>query len=131
VTDIQVGPASAVRGAGVALGTLAPTAGARLVAIAGSYAAAWAIKPGGLTFFSFTDDDHEQEWMRTALPLATSGASWTAVHLGVTTLLRRTRHPLLAGLGYGVVVAVVDSVMTGRFEAMTAARDDSEVPAGS
>jgi hypothetical protein len=131
VTAVEVGPAPAVRGAGVAAATLAPSAAARLVAIAGSYAAAWAIKPGGLTFLSFTDADHEQAWVRSALPLATSGASWTVVHLGVTTLLRRTKRPLLAGLAYGALVAVADSALAGRFEAMAAARDESAVPAGS
>jgi hypothetical protein len=124
VSGVEIGPASLVRSAGVALATGAPSLVARMLTIAGTYAAAWAIKPGGLTFLSMTDPDHENPLVRAGLPLATSGASWTAVHLGVSTLLRRrARHPLVAGVGYAAAVAVLDAVMADKFQQYRAAAE--------
>ncbi|MEO6510685.1 MAG: hypothetical protein ABIO16_06825 [Nocardioides sp.] len=122
MSGVEIGPASLVRAAGVAGATVLSSPLARLAALAGTYAGAWQVKPGGLTFLSMTDSDHENPLVREYLPLATSGASWTAVHLGVTTLLRRrSRHRLLAAVGYGAAVALLDSVMAQKFEALKAA----------
>ena len=146
MTGVAVNPASLVRGAGVAAATWAPSVGLRILALTGSYGAAWSIRPGGLTFLSVTDSEHENPVVRAAVPLGTSGASWTAVHVGVATLLRRTGHPLLAGAAYGIAVAVLDSVLAEKFDAlktMAAERaaavpvvdpvgtDESDGPAGS
>ena len=110
MNGVAVGPASLVRGAGVMAATLTPSLGLRVLALASSYGAAWSIKPGGLTFLSVSDSGHDNAIVRAAIPLGTSGASWTAVHLGVTSVLRRSGRPLLAGAVYGVLVAALDAL---------------------
>ncbi len=125
MSDVDVAAASVVRGAGVAVATLAPSAGTRLAALVASFAAAWRLRPGGLTFVSMSDPDNENALVRDHLPMVTSGASWLAVHLGVVSLLRRrSRHPLLAGVAYGGAITLVDSVMAARFAQMKARRDE-------
>jgi len=131
VNGVAVGPASLVRGAGVLAATLTPSLGLRVLALASSYGTAWSIKPGGLTFLSVSDSDHDNAIVRAAIPLGTSGASWTAVHLGVTSVLRRSGRPLLAGAVYGVLVAALDAVLVEKFDALkaTAAERAAAVPA--
>ena len=125
MSDVQISPAALVRGAGVAAATLSPSVAGRVLALAGTFGAAWRIRPGGLTFLSMTDPDHESPWVRDYLPPVTSGASWLGVHLGVTSLLRRrAKHPLLVGVVYGGAIAAVDHAMAVRFAAMRSRRDE-------
>jgi hypothetical protein len=125
VSDAQISPAALVRGAGVAAATLSPSVAGRVLALAGTFGAAWRIRPGGLTFLSMTDPDHESPWVRDYLPLVTSGASWLGVHLGVSSLLRRrAKHPLLVGVVYGGAIATVDTVLATRFAAAKARADE-------
>jgi hypothetical protein len=125
VSGVDVGPASIVRGAGVALATLAPSVGTRLAALGATYGAAWKVRPGGLTFFSYSNPDHDNALVREYAPVVSSGVSWLVVHAGVVGLLRRrTKHRLLAGIAYGGAITVVDSFMAAQFEAMRARRDE-------
>lgn len=124
MSGVGVGPASVLRGAGVAAATLAPGPVTRVAALAGSFAAAWRVRPGGLTFLSWSDPENQNALLRDRGPELSSGASWVAVHAGVVSLLRRTGQPWLAGAAYGAVIAVADARLAARFEAMRAARDE-------
>jgi hypothetical protein len=96
-----------------------------------SYAAGWPLSKPGLQFFVIVPDEDEEPWRRAVVPLATSGASWTAVMLVAASAVRRTALPApVAAVLLGGVVTVGDSMLSelgervkAKSAAATAARD--------
>lgn len=84
-------------------------------------------------------DEDEEPWKRAVLPLATSGASWTATMLVAVSAVRRSALPAPAAAALlGGAVAVGDSLLAdlgervkARAAEAAAARDaeGSELPA--
>jgi hypothetical protein len=111
---------------------LSPRLGGRTRAIVASYAVGWPLSRPGLQVFSIVPDEDEAAWKRAVVPIATSGVSWTALMLGVSTVVRRSRLPApLGAVLLGGAVLVGDSVLGDVFErlrtgAAAAARDVTE-----
>lgn len=117
----QVRPASAVRGAGVALACLSPGLVGRARAVAASYAAGWPLGKPGLQVFAVVPDEDEEPWKRAVVPFATSGASWTLVMLVGVSAVRRTGLPApVAAVLLGGAVALGDSMLADVGERMKA-----------
>ena len=89
----RVQPGSAVRGAGVALACLSPGLTGRARAVLASYVAGWPLGRPGLQVFVVVPDEDAEPWRRAVVPLATSGASWTALMLVAVSAVRRTVLP--------------------------------------
>jgi hypothetical protein len=107
----QVRTGSAMRGAGVALACLLPRLPDRARVVAASYAAAWPVDRPGLQVIGVIPDEHVERWKRAVLPLATSGASWTALMLVGVSAVRRSALPApVAAVLLGGVVTVADSL---------------------
>lgn len=107
---------SVVRGLGAGLACLLPSVRGRATVVLASYGSAWAIDPVGIQFFSIVPDETADPFLRAATPLATSGASWTAVQLLAASAIRRQSVPTpLAALAYGALVAVGDSAAADVF----------------
>ncbi|HEX3932419.1 MAG TPA: hypothetical protein VHW64_17105 [Nocardioides sp.] len=107
-----VRPGSAVRGAGVALACLSPRLSGRARAVVASYAAAWPLGHPGLQLLVVVPDEDEDAWKRAVLPIASSGASWTALMLGAVSVVRRSSLPApVAAVALGGLVAVGDSLL--------------------
>jgi hypothetical protein len=110
----RVRPGSAVRGAGVALACLLPGLRGRARAVAASYAVGWLLDKPGLQVFVVVPDEDEEPWKRAVLPIATSGASWTAVMLLAVSAVRRSALPApVAALLLGGVVVAGDTALAG------------------
>jgi hypothetical protein len=108
----RIGPASAVRGAGVALACLSPGLPGRTRVVLTSYAAAWPLGHPGLQLLVVVPDEDEEPWKRAVLPFASSGLSWTLLMLGVVTAVRRSSLPTpVAALALGGLVTVGDSLL--------------------
>ena len=128
----RIRPGSAVRGAGVALACLSPRLSGRTRAIVASYAVGWPLSRPGLQIFAIVPDEDEEAWKRAVVPIVTSGVSWTALMLGVSTVVRRSRLPTpLGAVLLGGAVLVGDSVLGDVFEqlrtgAAAPARDVAE-----
>jgi len=119
----QVRPASAVRGAGVALACLAPRLPGRSRVVAASYAASWPLGKPGIQLAIVVPDEDADAWKRAVYPVVSSGASWTAVVLGLAAVVRRSRMPTaVAGVLLGAAVAVGDTQMIEFGERMKAKR---------
>ena len=119
----QVGPASAVRGAGVAPACLAPRLPGRARVVAASYAASWPLGKPGIQLAIVVPDEDADAWKRAVYPLVSSGASWTAVVLGLAAVVRRSRMPTaVAGVLLGAAVAFGDTQMIEFGERMKAKR---------
>jgi hypothetical protein len=117
----RIRPGSAVRGAGVALACLSPRLPGRARAVLASYAAGWPLSRPGLQVFVVVPDEDEEPWRRAVVPLATSGASWTAVMLVATSAVRRSALPApVAAVLLGGVVIVGDSMLADLGERMKA-----------
>jgi hypothetical protein len=117
----RVRTGSWIRGAGVALGCLMPGVPRRAGVMAASYAAAWPVDLPGLQFFVVVPDEGEEGWKKTVLPIASSGASWTALMLVATSAVRRTVLPVpVAAVLLGGAVAVSDSLLRDFGERMRA-----------
>lgn len=135
----RVRPGSAVRAVGVALACLLPRLPGRARAVAATYALAWPLGRPGLQVFVVVPDEDEEPWKRAVLPLATSGASWTATMLVAVSAVRRSALPAPAAAALlGGAVAVGDSLLADLGERVkaraveaAAARDaeGSELPA--
>ena len=108
---MKVRPGAVVRGAGVALGCLAPSTTARSRVLFAAYAAGWRLDKPGLQVFVVVPDS-EEPWKRATVPFATSVASWSAVRLVATTAVRRTKVPApVAAVLLGGALVVVDSLL--------------------
>jgi hypothetical protein len=108
----RVRPGSAVRGAGVALACLMPGLTGRARAVLASYGAGWPLGRPGLQVFAIVPDEDAEPWRRAMVPLATSGASWTAVMLVAVSAVRRSALPLpVAAALLGGAVTVGDSLL--------------------
>jgi hypothetical protein len=108
----RIRPGSAVRGAGVALACLSPRLPGRARAVLASYVAGWPLSRPGLQVFVVVPDEDAEPWRRAVVPLATSGASWTALMLVATSAVRRSALPApVAAVLLGGVVAVGDSLL--------------------
>jgi hypothetical protein len=108
----RIRPGSAVRGAGVALACLSPRLPGRARAVLASYVAGWPLSRPGLQVFVVVPDEDAEPWRRAVVPLATSGASWTALVLVATSAVRRSALPApVAAVLLGGVVAVGDSLL--------------------
>jgi hypothetical protein len=119
----QVRPASALRGAGVALACLSPRFPGRARVVAASYAASWPLGKPGIQLAIVVPDADADAWKRAAYPLVSSGASWTAVVLGLAAVVRRSRVPTpVAGVLLGAAVAIGDTRMIEFGERMKAKR---------
>ena len=135
----RVRPGSAVRGAGVALACLTRHRSGRARAIVVSYAAAWPLGHPGLQLLVVVPDEDEEAWKRAVLPIASSGASWTALMLGAVSAVRRSSLPapvaavLLGGLvavGDSLLVDVGERAMAKAAQARAARDADGRAPAG-
>jgi hypothetical protein len=125
----QVRPASAVRGAGVAIACLAPRLPGRARVVAASYAASWPLGKPGIQLAIVIPDEDADAWKRAVYPLVSSGASWTAVVLGLAAVVRRSRVPTpVAGALLGAAVAVGDTRMIEFGERMKAKRAAAAAP---
>jgi hypothetical protein len=103
---------SVVRGAGVALACLLPGLRGRAGAVLASYAAGWQLDKPGLQVFVIVPDDDEEPWKQALVPLATSGASWSAVMLLAVSAVRRSALPApLAAVALGGLVVAGDSAL--------------------
>jgi hypothetical protein len=101
----------------VAVACLSPRLAVRTRAIAASYVVGWPLSRPGLQIFSIVPDEDEEAWKRAVLPIGTSGISWTALMLGLSALVRRSRLPApVAAVLLGGVVAAGDSVLGDVFE---------------
>jgi hypothetical protein len=136
----RVRTGSAVRGAGVALACLLPRLPGRARAVAASYLAGWPLDRPGLQAFVLVPDEDAEPWRRVVVPLATSGASWTAVMLVAVSAVRRSALPApVAAVLLGGAVTVGDSLLAelgertqARMADAAAARDaESAVSADS
>jgi len=108
----RVRTGSLVRGAGVAVACLLPGVARRAEVVATSYAAAWPIDRPGVQLLIVVPDEDAAAWKRAVLPVASSGASWTAAMLLAVVGVRRLRLPTLVGaVLFGAGVVAVDSVM--------------------
>lgn len=137
IGPVSVRTGSLIRGAGVALGCLVPGVTRRAEVIAATYAAAWPIDRPGIQMVLVVPDEGDEAWKQKALPLATSGLSWTALMLLGTLAARRASVPTpIAALLMGAGVAVVDSATGDIFvrvkeramAAADAAEDASSAP---
>ncbi len=134
----RVRPGSAVRGAGVALACLSPGLPGRARAVLASYVAGWPLGRPGLQVFVVVPDEDAEPWRRAVVPLATSGASWTALMLVAVSAVRRTVLPApVAAVVLGGAVAVGDSLLVdlgervrARSVAAASARDAAAPGAG-
>jgi hypothetical protein len=118
---VKVRPGSAVRATGVALACLSPSLPGRARVVAASYAAGWPLDRPGLQFLTMVPDEDEEPWKRAVLPLATSGASWTALMLVAVSAVRRSALPApVAAVLLGGAVLVGDSLMVDVAEQMKA-----------
>jgi hypothetical protein len=117
----RIRPGSAVRGAGVALACLSPRLPGRARAVLASYVGGWPLNRPGLQVFVVVPDEDAEPWQRAVVPLATSGASWTALMLVATSAVRRSALPApVAAVLLGGVVAVGDSFLADLGERMKA-----------
>jgi hypothetical protein len=117
----RIRPGSAVRGAGVALACLSPRLPGRTRAVLASYAAGWPLSKPGLQIFVVVPDEDEEPWRRAVVPLATSGASWTAAMLVAVSAVRRTALPApVAAVLLGGVVTIGDSMLSELADRMKA-----------
>ena len=102
----RIRPGSVVRGAGVALACLSPRLPGRARAVLASYVGGWPLNRPGLQLLVIVPDEDAEPWQRAVVPLATSGASWTALMLLATSAVRRTALPApVAAVLLGGVVA--------------------------
>lgn len=114
-------PGAVVRGAGVAGACLAPGRSTASPILLAAYTGGWFLDKPGLQVFMVVPDTDEP-WKRTTIPFATSVASWSAVMLAATAVLRRTRLPApIAAVALGGAVIVVDSLLADLGEARDAA----------
>jgi hypothetical protein len=114
-------PGAAVRGAGIALACMLPGVGRRAAVIATSYAAAWPVDRPGLQLFVVVPDEDEEPWRRAAVPLLTSGGSWTVAMSLAALGVRRIPLPTpVAAVLLGGGIAAVDSVLEGWAERLKA-----------
>jgi hypothetical protein len=138
----RVRTGSLVRGAGVAIACLVPGVARRAEVVATSYAAAWPIDRPGVQLLIVVPDADEAAWKRAVLPVASSGASWTAVMLLAILGIHRLRLPTpVGGALLGAGVAAADSAMATWGESVKAraaaarerarAAQDTAVPAGA
>ena len=117
----RVRPGSMARGAGVALACLTPRPTGRARAVLASYAAGWPLSRPGLQVFVIVPDEDAEPWRRVMVPLATSGASWTAVMLVAVSVVRRSALPgPVAATVLGGAVTVGDSLLADLGERVTA-----------
>ena len=108
----RIRPGSVVRGAGVALACLSPRLPGRARAVLASYVGGWPLNRPGLQLLVIVPDEDAEPWQRAVVPLATSGASWTALMLIATSAVRRSALPTpVAAVLLGSVVAVGDSLL--------------------
>ena len=108
----RVRKGSAVRGAGVALACVIPGLPGRTRAVGVSYAASWPLGKPGLQLLVIAPDQDADPWKRVIYPLASSGASWTALMLVSVAAVRRSPLPApVAAVVLGGVVAVGDSLL--------------------
>jgi len=126
---VKVRPGAIARGAGVAVACLASSPTARSRVLFAAYAMGWPLDRPGLQVFMVIPDT-EEPWKRAAVPFMTSVATWSAVMLTATTVVRRTKLPALASaVILGGALVVVDSYLADlgerRKAAETAAADDS------
>jgi hypothetical protein len=116
IGPVAVRPGSMIRGAGVALACLMPTASRRAQVVAASYAAAWPVDRPGIQLVVVVPDEDDEAWKQKVLPFATSGLSWTALMLLGTLAVRRASVPTAVGaLAAGAGVAVADSALAEVF----------------
>src|SRR5689334_19462217 len=100
-----------LRGVGVGLATLQSSFGTRTHTRVTAYAVGHAIDPHGFEVVSVTAGPDQPEWVNELVRVASSGASWAALHSLLVPLARRSKYPLpLVALGYAVTEAVVDSM---------------------
>jgi hypothetical protein len=103
---------SLVRGAGVAMACVVPGLRGRTRAVMASYLAGWQLDRPGIQVFVIVPDDDAEPWQRAVVPLATSGASWTAVMLLAVSAVRRSALPgPLAGVLLGGAVVAGDTAL--------------------
>jgi len=122
----RIRPGSAVRGAGVALACLTPRLPGRARAVLASYVAGWPLSRPGLQVFVVVPDEDAEPWRRAIVPLATSGASWTAVMLVAASAGRRSALPApVAAVLLGGLVAVGDSLLVDLGEQLKARTTDA------
>ena len=108
----RIRPGSVVRGAGVALACLSPRLPGRARAVLASYVGGWPLNRPGLQLLVIVPDEDAEPWQRAVVPLATSGASWTALMLIATSAVRRSALPTpVAAVLLGSVVAVTDTLL--------------------
>jgi hypothetical protein len=108
----RIRPGSAVRGAGVALACLSPRLPGRARAVLASYLAGWPLGRPGLQVMVIVPDEDAEPWQRAVVPLATSGASWTAVMLVGISAVRRSSLPApVAAVLLGGLVTVGDTLL--------------------
>jgi hypothetical protein len=120
----RVRTGSAVRAAGVAVACLLPRLPGRARAVAAAYVAGWQLDRPGLQVFVVVPDEDEAPWKRAVVPLATSGASWTALMLVAVSAVRRSALPApAAAVLLGGLVAVSDTVAADAFGRMKAKAD--------
>lgn len=119
----RIRPASAVRGAGLALACLSPRLSGRARVVAASYVVSWPMSKPGIQLAIVVPGEGEDAWKRAVYPLASSGASWTAVVLGLVELARRSRIPTpMAAALLGSAIALGDTRMIEFGEQMKAKR---------
>ena len=110
-----------VRGTGVAVACLTPGRSTASPILLAAYTGGWFLDKPGLQVFMVVPDTDEP-WKRATIPFATSVASWSAVMLAATGLLRRTRLPApIAAVALGAAVVVADSLLADLGEARDAA----------
>jgi hypothetical protein len=118
---MKVRPGAVARGVGVAAACLAPGRSAASPILLAAYTGGWFLDKPGLQVFMVVPDTDEP-WKQATIPFATSVASWSAVMLAATGLLRRTRLPApIAAVALGAAVVVADSLLADLAEARDAA----------
>jgi hypothetical protein len=136
---VNIRVSAALRGLGVGIATLQPSARTRTHTLVTAYAVGHALDPDGFEVVSVTGPA-EPAWAGDLVRAVSSGASWTLLHSLLVPLARRSRLPLpLVALGYAVGEAVTDSmaadwasrrVARGAAAAAAAASSTSEQASG-
>lgn len=118
---MKVRHGAVARGAGVAVACLAPDRSTASPILLAAYTGGWFLDKPGLQVFMVVPDTDEP-WKRATIPFATSVASWSAVMLAATGLLRRTKIPApIAAVALGAAVVAADSLLADLGEARDAA----------